>query len=210
MRLSKNAGGFDGPVAWETPGTRAALCRWAGRLVGKMLAWAALWLAWLYGVVIATFSGGAAIAAALPLVVIAYLVSVQIYGLFKLWRMYRILKVYPWRQQSDGVHADQRRSRWARAKFVLPNPDRPEKTESPEEHGGLFRIWDRVVRKGFHDALWYAGDPRFACVVARPGPKTLSYVAQPTAYDHRTSPRRKGLSPEARRRARAIGARVAD
>ncbi|WP_328438207.1 hypothetical protein OHA71_15550 [Streptomyces sp. NBC_00444] len=141
---------------------------------------------------------------------IAYLVGAQMYGLFKLWRMHRILKVYPWRQQPDGVHADRRRSRWVRAVFVLPNPDQPEKTESPEEHGGTFRIWDRVVRKGFDDELWYAGDPRFACVVARPGPKTLSYVAQPTAYDQRTSPRRKGLSPEARDRARAIGARVAD
>ncbi|MFF5477196.1 hypothetical protein ACFY5C_07630 [Streptomyces sp. NPDC012935] len=210
MRLSKNAGGFDGPVAWETPGTRAALCRWAARLVAKMLGWAAVWLAWLYGVVIAIFSGGAAAVAALPLAVIAYLVSAQVSGLFKLWRMYRILKVYPWRQQPDGVHPDQRRSRVVRAVFVLPNPDQPEKTESPKEYGGFFRIWDRVVRRGFQDELWYAGDPRFACVVARPGPKTLSYVAQSTAYDHRTSPRRKGLSPEARARARAIGARVAD
>ncbi|WP_369272432.1 hypothetical protein AB5J55_22745 [Streptomyces sp. R11] len=42
------------------------------------------------------------------------------------------------------------------------------------------------------------------------GFEKLSDLAQPTAYDYRTSPRRKGLSPEARRRARAIGARVAD
>lgn len=46
--------------------------------------------------------------------------------------------------------------------------------------------------------------------VALPGLRGLDSLTQPTAYDHRTDPRRKGLSPEARRRAKAIGARVAD
>ncbi|WP_155058704.1 hypothetical protein [Streptomyces blattellae] len=210
MNLSKNPEGFDGPVAWETPGTRAALCRWAARLLAKMLGWIMVWLAWLYGVLIQLSWGAVAVLAGLPLVVIAYLVCAQLFALSKLWRMYRILKVYPWRQQRDGVRAKRQWPRGARAVFVLPNPDRPEKTESPEEQGGFFRIWDRVARKGFHDELWYAGDPRFACVVAKPGPKTLSYADQRTAYSLDTSPRRKGISPEARRRARAIGARVAD
>ncbi|MFC7310090.1 hypothetical protein ACFQVC_38470 [Streptomyces monticola] len=210
MRLSKNPGGFEGPAAWDTPGTRAALFRWAARLLGKTTGWIAVWLAWLYGVVFALFSGTAAAVAGLPLVVIAYLALAPVHRVFKLWRMRRILKVYPWRQQPEGVRAVPGRFGRTDAVFLLPNPDRPEQTESPDEHGGMFRVWDRVARRGFNDELWYAGDPRFACVVAKPGPKTLSYVAQATAYDMRTSPRRKGISPEARRRARAIGARVAE
>jgi hypothetical protein len=70
--------------------------------------------------------------------------------------------------------------------------------------------WSREALQDYDDELWYAGDPRFACVVAKPGLRGLSCLVQPTAYNHRTSPRRKGLSPEARRRVRAIGARVAD
>ncbi|GAB2765175.1 hypothetical protein GCM10027072_74890 [Streptomyces bullii] len=61
----------------------------------------------------------------------------------------------------------------------------------------------------YDDELWYAGDPGFACVIAKVG-QNLSCLAQPTAYDQRTFPRRTGLSPEARCPARAIGARVAE
>lgn len=93
---------------------------------------------------------------------------------------------------------------------MLPDPDSPEKTVSLKVAAGLFRAWRREDLQDYDEELWYAGDPRFACVVGKPGPQGLYCLQQPTAFNPRTSPRRKGLSPEARRRARAIGARVAD
>ncbi|MCF1593394.1 hypothetical protein [Streptomyces muensis] len=120
--------------------------------------------------------------------------------------MRRVLAVYPWRQQSGAV----RITAGKEALFVLPDPDSPDKSVSLKAPAGLLRTWSREALKDYDEELWYAGDPRFACVVAKPGLRGLDCLAQPTAYDHRTDPRRKGLSPEARRRAKAIGARVAD
>ncbi|MFI1616522.1 hypothetical protein ACH4VT_05980 [Streptomyces lydicus] len=55
---------------------------------------------------------------------------------------------------------------------------------------------------------WFAGAPRYLGVVATPGPRHLVLVAQREATDSRMSPRKRGVSPEARARARAAGARV--
>ncbi|MGX1477895.1 UNVERIFIED_CONTAM: hypothetical protein RKD50_006703 [Streptomyces canus] len=52
------------------------------------------------------------------------------------------------------------------------------------------------------------GDPRFLGVVAVPGPRRLFGVAQRAAVDDRMSARKRGVSPEARERAKVAGARV--
>ncbi|MFF4212693.1 hypothetical protein ACFYZE_25700 [Streptomyces sp. NPDC001796] len=204
MSMSKCAAAYEGTVAWETPGTSSALGRWAALQLAKLVGWSALW--WVFvAVTVVVLPVWAAALMALPLAVTGYLAVMVSRRLKKVWLLRRILTVYPWRQQPEAV-----RLKGKSAVFVLPNPDRPEKMVSPKEPGNLLKLWDRVARKGFHEELWYAGDPRFACVVARPGLKSLSYVVDPVAWHPRTSPRRKGVSPEARRRARAIGARVAD
>ncbi|WP_051835473.1 hypothetical protein [Streptomyces sp. NRRL S-481] len=206
MNTSLNKGGFDGPVAWETPGTSSALFRWAAGQLARVLGWVALWWGGVF-VTVGLLPVGAVVPMGVVLAVITYNAVMSLGKLWRFGRMHRILTVYPWRQQPEGVRYD---ARGRRASFVLPDPDQPEKTVSPKIAGLFFRSWDRIARKGLDGDLWYAGDPRFACVIAAPGLKTLTYAAQPTAFDDRTSPRRKGLSPEARRRARAIGARVAD
>lgn len=202
MNLSKQ--GFDGPVAWDTPGTRRALRRWTARNVAKSLGWVVLWWGTLYLTLLLP------VAAVVPMVLvlsaIGILACLTLGRLSKGWRMKRILAVYPWRQQSGAVRITKGKD----ALFVLPDPDDPEKTVSLKATAGLFRSFSREALKEYDEELWYAGDPRFACVVAKPDLRGLGCLAQPTAYDSRTSPRRKGLSPEARRRARAIGARVAD
>lgn len=196
---------FEGPVAWESPGTPSALGRWAALQAAKFLSYCALWWATVALTVLALPVGATVLMVPL-LAVTGYLAWMAQVRLRRAWLLRRILTVYPWRQDPHAV----RLYKGKKAVFVLPDPDRPEKSVSPKEPGNLFKLWDRVARKGFHEELWYAGDPRFACVVARPGLKSLSYVTDPVAWHPRTSPRRKGLSPEARRRARAIGARVAD
>ncbi|MER6093473.1 hypothetical protein [Streptomyces bluensis] len=204
--MSENPWVFEGPVAWETPGTPSALARWAALQLAKIVGWFALWWA-LVALTVVVLPVWAVAPMTLPLAVTIYLVVMASWRLRRVWMLRRILTTYPWRQQPGGVRYD---ARGRKASFVLPDPDRPEKTVSPKISGFFFRPWDRVARKGFDGELWYAGDPRFACVIAKPGLKMLTYAVQPTAFNRRTSPRRKGLSPEARRRARAIGARVAD
>lgn len=191
-------------MAWETPGTRRAFRLWTARHLARALGWVALWWAALYGTILLP------VAAVVPMVLV--LLSIGTMALLALgrlavgWRMWRILRTYPWRQRSGAVRITKGKD----ALFVLPDPDSPEKAVSLKAPAGLFRTWSREALKEYDEELWYTGDPRFACVVAKPGLRGLGYLAQPTAYNHRTSPRRKGLSPEARRRARAIGARVAD
>ncbi|MDI3404440.1 hypothetical protein [Streptomyces cavernicola] len=192
-------------MAWETAGTPRALARGFAWQLAKFLGWVALWWGALFVTVLLP------VGAVVPMVVVLCVVAFNILQsggrLFLFRRMRRILRVYPWHRRAEAVRYD---ARGRKASFVLPDPDQPGKTASPKASGLVFRPWDRIARRGFTGELWYAGDPRFACVIAEPGLKSPTYVAQPTAYDRRTSPRRKGLSPEARRRARAIGARVAD
>lgn len=204
MTMNLNEQGFDGPVAWDTPGTPTALRRRTAWNLARTLGWMALWWAALYVTVVQL-----PVAAVVPMVLVLLVLTVlEVRALGSLaqgMRMRRVLAVYPWRQQPGAVRIDR-----GKAVFELPDPDHPEKTVSLKLAAGLFRTWSREALKDYDEELWYAGDPRFACVVAKPGLRGLGYLAQPTAYNHRTSPRRKGLSPEARRRARAIGARVAD
>ncbi|WP_048584181.1 hypothetical protein [Streptomyces viridochromogenes] len=203
MTMNLDKQGFDGPVAWDTPGTRSALHRWTAWNLAKSLGWVALWVGALYLTLLLPVA--AVVVMVFVLLGITVMASQALGRLAKGVRMRRILAVYPWRQQPGAVRINK-----GKAVFVLPDPDRPENTVSLKLAAGLFRSWSHEALKDYDEELWYAGDPRFACVVAKPGLRGLSCLAQPTAYSYRTSPRRKGLSPEARRRARAIGARVAD
>ncbi|WP_405516172.1 hypothetical protein [Streptomyces canus] len=74
--------------------------------------------------------------------------------------------------------------------------------------GSGYTFWVRRVRSGEVGEVWFAGHPRFLGVVAVPGPRRLFGVAQRTAVDDRMSARRRGVSAEARERAKAAGARV--
>ncbi|MEU6098724.1 hypothetical protein [Streptomyces sp. NPDC047079] len=201
MTTNLNKQGFDGPVAWDTARTRSALLRWTLWHLAKFLGWVALWWGALY-VTVVLLPVGAVVFMVVVLCAFAVLARLALARLWRFRRMRRVLQVYPWRQQSSAV----RLTKGKEPVFVLPNPDRPGETVSLK---GTVR-WVSAARKGFDGDVWYAGDPRFACVIAKPDLTAVSYAAQPTAYDSRTSPRRKGVSPEARRRARAIGARVAD
>ncbi|MGP4013438.1 hypothetical protein [Streptomyces sp. 4N124] len=204
MSTYSQQSGFDGPVAWGTPGTGSALSRWAAGQLTKWLVWVALWWGALY-VTVVLLPVGAVVPMVLVLTVLVYNAAMSLVKLARVWRMRRILGVYPWRQQRGAVRITK-----GKAVFVLPDPDNPEKTVSLKVSAGVLGSWTRAALKDYDEELWYAGDPRFACVVAKPGLRGLGCLAQPTAFNYRTSPRRKGLSPEARERARAIGARVGD
>ncbi|MBC6460268.1 hypothetical protein [Actinomadura sp. HBU206391] len=92
--------------------------------------------------------------------------------------------------------------------FDLPDPDNGEKRVTIRMGGSPWSRWERDVRAGAIDEVWFAGDPRFAGVVAIPGPRRVAFLAQPQSCDSRTAPRRRGVSPQSRERARAAGVRV--
>lgn len=174
------------PVAWDQQGTRTAWTVWVIQHSAKTFGWLAAPVALLY----LTLLLPRWFAFVVP-ILFAFLMYCLVNSLMRLRyavRMYRVLHTYPWRQQFDAVKVQKGRY----AVFVLPDPDRPEKTASPKEGGLFFKRWDRVVRKGFKGELWYAGDPRFVVVIAKPGLKSLSCAQQPTAFDRRTSPRSRG------------------
>lgn len=204
MTMNADQQGFDGEPAWDAPGARTAFVRWTARHAAKALWWIALWWAALYVTILLPV--WAAWPMALVLTVIGIVACVALGRLALGWRVRRILRVYPWRRRPGAVRITRGRD----AVFTLPDPDNPEKSVSLRVTAGLFRALSMQTMKAYDEELWYAGDPRFACVMSESGRRGLSYLAQPTAYHGRTSPRRKGLSPEARRRARAIRARVGD
>lgn len=190
------------PAAWDTPGTREALRTWLAQHVAKSLAWSAIWIGVLY---VTLLLPGWVVTITVPVLAgVMYCLVTSLFRMSNVRRMYLILRTYPWLQRTNGVHVN----RGKQAVFVLPDPDRPDKTASPKEPGVLIKRWNRIARQGFEGELSYAGDPRFAVVVAKPGLKALGYARQPTAFDRRTSPRSRGVSPDARQRALAIGAQV--
>ncbi|MEU3710184.1 hypothetical protein [Streptomyces catenulae] len=119
----------------------------------------------------------------------------------------RVLRVYPW--QADGAEVSTGKGGGAR--FTVADPERPG-TAVRLSHGGVIgtgrHFWVRTARSGRCTVAWFAGDPRYVGVVATPGPGNLLRVAQREALDAQMSPRSRGVSAEARARARAAGARV--
>ncbi|GAA3568071.1 hypothetical protein [Streptomyces osmaniensis] len=204
MSMNLDKQGFDGPVAWDTPGTRSAVRRWRAWNLTKFPGWTVLWWVALY-VTVVLLPVATVVPMVLVLFVITLVASRALGRVARGMRIRQILAVYPWRRRHGAVRIDQ-----GKAVFVLPDPDHPEKTASLKPAAVMFRSWTQEALKDYNEELWYAGDPRFACVIAKPGLRGLDCLSRPTAFDPRTDARRKGLSPEARRRARAIGARVAD
>ncbi|MGP3981242.1 hypothetical protein [Streptomyces sp. KR80] len=120
----------------------------------------------------------------------------------------KVLRTYPWQRLHGAVYVDAA----GQHKLVLPNPDAPyldvhllasarlfpSREDGPPPPGSMVP-----------DEVWFAGDPRFITVVALPGPRRMRTVIQPSALESRIAAYDGPISEEARRRALAVGARVA-
>ncbi|MET9293232.1 hypothetical protein [Streptomyces sp. NPDC003077] len=192
-------------TAWEHPGTPSAWFRtvlfrcgvalcWFGAFVGLWVAADATprWALWVW----------------VPLMfIIIYGVTLGIVGTMSLLGIRRVLRLYPWQVHTGAAQT----AKNGTTRFVLPNPERPEKTVTlrmGDYLGSNFRFWIRGVRAGRVKEVWFAGDPRFVGVIATPGPRRLIRPAQPEALNPDMSPRKRGVSPEALERARRAGART--
>ncbi|MGP3981243.1 hypothetical protein [Streptomyces sp. KR80] len=127
--------------------------------------------------------------------------------LFSLVQIRRVLKVYAW-SSAVARTADKPGCR-----FEGVNPDNPAQHVSVRlrmAFAGRLTYWGRWCRAHDGQEVHFCGDPRFVGVVAHRDVQKgrLRLVAQREAVDRRMSPRRKGVTQEARERALAVGARV--
>jgi hypothetical protein len=127
--------------------------------------------------------------------------------LFSLVQIRRLLKIYAWSSVVARI-ADK-----SGCRFEGVNPDNPAQRVSVRlrmAFAGRLTYWVRWCRAHDGQEVRLCGDPRFIGVVAHRDAQKGRFrlVAQPEAIDRRMSPRRKGVSQEARERALAVGARV--
>lgn len=192
-------------TAWEDPDTRRVWRRAAMSRCAALLIWLLGFFAWLFAVVM---TPSWLLVLWMPMLCVGiWYALLAVIAAASLTRTLRVLRVYPWQV---GI-AEARPKKNGSTQFVVPDPERPEKTVSLR-YGGLIgtkgHFWVRAVKSGRATEAWFAGDPRYLGVVAAPGPRRLLWVAQREATDSRMSPRKRGVSPGARALARAAGARV--
>ncbi|MEV5593876.1 hypothetical protein [Streptomyces sp. NPDC052496] len=192
-------------TAWEDPATRRAWRRTASLRCAALVTWPLGFSAWLFAVVMTPVW---LLVLWIPVLCVGiWYAMLSVISTLSLMRTRRVLRVYPW--QAGIARAEPKKN--GSTRFVVPDPERAEKSVSLG-HGGLIgtrgHFWLREVKSGRITDVWFAGDPRYLGVVAAPGPRRLLWVAQREATDPRMSPRKKGVSPAARARARAAGARV--
>ncbi|MFH9868737.1 hypothetical protein ACH4NT_22040 [Streptomyces lydicus] len=196
---------MDHETAWADPDTRRAWRRTALFRCAALPASLLAFTAWLFAVVM---TPAWLLVLWLPVLCVGlWYALLAMAALASLAGRRRVLRVYPWQLDLTEVRSKKNGS----TQFVVPDPERPEKSVRLG-YGGLIgtgrHFWVRAVKSGQVTAAWFAGDPRYLGVVATPGPRHLVLVAQREATDSRMSPRKRGVSPEARARARAAGARV--
>ncbi|WP_437015649.1 hypothetical protein [Streptomyces sp. enrichment culture] len=193
-------------TAYEDPATRWGYRRTALFRLGFFLFSIGLLVGWLCVNVV--FLTPVWLWVTFPLfLVLLYVWLVALGQLLNVRRLRRILRVYPW----QSSHGTAQIAKNGTTQLTFQDPERPEKQISLKTGdwlGGKYSFWVRAVKAGAVDEVWFAGDPRFLGVIATPGPRRLVPLAQPEAVNDRASARKRGVSPEARERARAAGARV--
>jgi hypothetical protein len=138
-----------------------------------------------------------------------------------LWalRTRRFLRVYPW-QVFEAPESGIGRIPGATPGDVwlsFPNPERPDDRVQVILSVHIRSVWwRRRLGRGYNTektaqakTVWLAGDPRFAAVIAVPGPRHLYVILQRPADKSGTADPRDA-SPQALERARRAGVRVPD
>ncbi|WP_234533849.1 hypothetical protein [Streptomyces shenzhenensis] len=119
-----------------------------------------------------------------------------------LGKMRAVLKAYPWQHCPPlGVN-----SLADIEYFRLPDPDEPRKNiQVAFRRYGTGRSWQRAVEEARSEGFTFAGDPRYACVVALPGLRRLLAVRPQHLHLGRDGARPRTVSETAWRRAQEAG-----
>lgn len=188
----------DPSVAWEHSPTRRAWSKQLAMNVVALVAWIASWFALL--AVLSVFLGpGYAVVVAPFLVYSFYRAFLQLFIIAAVFRMRRVLRVYPWQLSHQPPHGLANRTDAVGKQFgwfEFPNPARPEERLPMvfARHWGV-GWWSRRMApratpelKAQIGVVWLAGDPRFIGVLAAPTsegsmPRRFRFLHQQTGSD---------------------------
>ncbi|MEU9151055.1 hypothetical protein AB0D59_11000 [Streptomyces sp. NPDC048417] len=205
------------PTAWGDPATRRA---WTKLLISAALGqllWPAVWLgllAWYVSMSITWTLW-------LFFVPMAY----AFYRTFLQWaywrgafRTRRLLRQYPWHvyeaPESGIGNLPGVGNGYAWLRF--PNPEVPDQQVTMVMHSHVRSIWwggrlgkrAKDERKAQVREVWFAGDPRFAAVIAVSGPRRLYVLHQRPSYNPGIPADGHGAGSQALELARRAGVRV--
>lgn len=192
-------------TAYDDPATRWAWRRTALFRLCVVLLSLASFVAWLYAVLLTPVW---TLWILVPvLFVLIHLALQTLVLVLTVHRLRRVLKIYPWQSCPEAASIAENGT----TRFTLADPEAPDRQVTlkwGDWLGSGTTFWVRKVQSGDVPEIWFAGDPRFLGVVAVPGPRRLLSVTQKEAVDDRMAARKRGVSAEARERAKAAGARV--
>ncbi|MEW2299862.1 hypothetical protein AB0958_07755 [Streptomyces sp. NPDC006655] len=205
-------------TAWDDPATRRAwakLVSWA--FLGQAL-WPVAWLGLLAWYVVMSISWTLWFFF-VPLLYTFYRAFLQPAYISFAFRARRLLRAYPWQvleEPESGIGEVPGATAgdvWVR----FPDPERPDETLPMilQAHARSM-WWRRRLGRGYATEktaqvrlVWFAGDPRFAVVVAAPGPRRFYVIRQRPTNDQGVAHVR-GASPAAVDRARRAGVCLPD
>ncbi|MEU2774167.1 hypothetical protein ABZ646_14805 [Streptomyces sp. NPDC007162] len=163
--------------------------------VAALVAWIASWFALL--AVLSVFLGPVYAIVVVPFLIYSfYRAFLQLFIISAVFRMRRVLRVYPWQLSHDVRHGLNERTDVVGRQFgwfEFPNPARPEESLAVVfgRHWGV-GWWSRRMApraaaelKAQIGEVWFAGDPRFVGVLAAPAsngsaPRRLRFLHQQT------------------------------
>ncbi|MET8948994.1 hypothetical protein ABZX30_37150 [Streptomyces sp. NPDC004542] len=201
--------------AWEDSATQAACAKLLTFAVVGQVVWPAVCVG---GFVIMLLVGQWAMWFILPIFLYSlYRAFLQRHYINSAVQARRVLKVYPWqvyRMPESGI-GQIPGAKLGDVWISFPNPDQPEKGVPVVLHGHARSVWwRRRLGRGYETGktsqvakVWFAGDPRFAGVIAVPGPRRLFLLYQ-LAAGHAGNGGERVVSPKAIERARRAGIRA--
>ncbi|MEV7324737.1 hypothetical protein [Streptomyces sp. NPDC093970] len=181
------------PTAWDDPATRRAWVKLLFCAVLGQLFWPAAWTGLLAGYVSMSVTWTLWLFF-VPMAYTFYRTFLQVAYWQGAFRARGLLRRYPWQMfdapESGIGDVPEARSGYAWLKF--PEPDAPNRQVTMVMHSHVRSIWwggrlgkrAKAARKEQVREIWFAGDPRFAAVIAVPGPRHL-YVIRRRPIDHR-------------------------
>ncbi|WP_369261217.1 hypothetical protein [Streptomyces sp. R35] len=136
------------------------------------------------------------------------------------FRARRLLRQYRW-QIYETPESGIGNIPGVRAGYVwlkFPDPEAPDQLVTMVMHSHVGSDWwggrlgkrAKPERKVQVQEIWFAGDPRFAAVIAVPGPRRLYVIHQRPNYNRAVSADARGAGPDALERARRAGVHVPD
>ncbi|MFF4312003.1 hypothetical protein [Streptomyces sp. NPDC001507] len=205
-------------VAWDDPATRRAWAKLVTCAFSGQLLWPATWLGALAWYVTMSMTWTLWFFF-VPLLYSFYRTLLQPSYISWAFHTRRLLRAYPWQvfeEPENGIG----KIVGATAGDVwlsFPNPERQD-----EKLPMILKVhirsmwWRRRLGRGYATAkaqqireVWFAGDPRFAAVIAAPGPRRF-HVVQQRPMNKRGVADPQGAGPAALARARRAGVRLPD